>query len=572
MGNLRTWWWIGGALVIGLSAWLVVSNRSEPAVAPTFTSLAVLPFAGPAADAAQVHLARGLSVDLLYRLQTLETLQVSPRDQVFDWNAEDRSHRALARRLGAEILVLGEVDLLAGSVTLRLEILDARNDLQIASIELKESRERLFDLQSRAAREVLAALRIPLRGTAKTWVRRQPTRSLKAWDFGVQGRGYLEDPTNPRGADFAVDRYRRAIQLDPDFAFAHVGLSEALWLRHLRSPDPDGLAEAELEARWVLSRHPDLSPAAISLTKVLLTSSRFAAIPFHIPLEIERLNKPDEALRDVSTGLLQVGRLELAEAALRTATERHGDLWLNSYSLGQFLLRGGRYAEAAVAFQESANRAPPDMTWPTENLTKLSLAAGDFDHAISLFETLEPVNWIDVETIHQVAAAYAILGRLVEAEQLYRRALEIEPLNSMIYQGLGDVLARRGYPHQAAENFAEGLRIVEKNLEEAAPEETMDLQLRLALLAAKSGDCSRSLPIAASLRRHPRPSAEGFHDLAVVFAICQDLESALEALQVALNLGLAPERVTSEAEFQPLMSATEVQTILSAPGPIPPRP
>jgi TolB-like protein/Tfp pilus assembly protein PilF len=569
MASSRAWWCVGIALIVGLSLWLLIAGDSETLPPPSFTSLAVLPFESALEDVEQAHLATGLSLDLSHRLQALGSLQLTARRQVLVWQEGDTPLHVLARQLGAEILILGGVSQSSGRVLLSLEIVDARDGRQIAAIEIADSRERIFDLQRRAAIQVVDALEIPVARSAKARLRRDPTRSLKAWGYCVQAQDYLEDLVNPRAPAFAADLFRRAIQHDPDFAQAHVGLSEALWRGHIRYGEPENLTEAEMEARWVLSRYPKLSAAAVILAKLLLTAPRSdASQSLHIA-EVSRLAKPDEALRDIATGLHHAGKLELAESTWRAAASLHGDLWLNPYSLGRFLLAGGRYNEAAFAFTKAVEQSPPEMTWPRESLAKVKLAMGDLAGALDVFETIEP-RLADIETLRQAAAAYAILGQLPASERVYRQGIELDPLDPWLHQGLGDVLARQDRPELAKAQYVEGLRILERELT-ASPSDP-SLELRLAVLAAKARDCPRALPMAATLRRHLDPSAESSYELALVFGLCQDTPAAIDILRVALSLGLDPERVRSEPNFQQLTSDADFQAILSQAESVPPSP
>lgn len=568
-GSRGIWWLSGAALLVALSAWLLVDRGTQDPAAASFTSLAVLPFDSQSTDAERAHLASGLSLDLHLRLQVLAGVQCTPRSQVSIWQDGDLTREVLARHLGAEILVLGAVRYDSDRVFLSLQIEDARDQRRLTSIELVEPRERIFDLQRQAAIEVVAALRIPVHKSERSRFRADPTRSLKAWDYFTQGQTYLEDRIHPRGPDFAADLFRRAIQHDPDFPQAQVGLIEALWRGHLRHDNSQVLAEAELEARGVLNRYPQMSPAAVILTKVRLTRARAVSTPSLPTAEVARLAKPDEALRDVADGMRQIGRLALAEAAWRSAAKLGERLWLNSYCLGQFLLQSGRYGEAASAFADAAAASPPGMTWPRESLTKLKLASGDIEGAIQVFETFER-GPLEIETLRQVAGAYRILGRFPAAERIYRRALDLDPLDPQLRQELGDVLVLLNRPEQAQEQYSRGLETVKRDLERSPAD--ADRQLRLAVFAAKARDCPMALPLAATLRRHLEESASTFLDLTVVFAVCRDLDTAIDTLRIALSHGLPPDLVRSRPELQGLVNEADFQTLVREAEGSPPSP
>ncbi len=65
--------------------------------------------------------------------------------------------------------------------------------------------------------------------------------------------------TTLRGPDAAAENFRQALRLDPDFALAHVGLSEALWEIYLRDIDRAALEEAEDHARRARELAPGIA-------------------------------------------------------------------------------------------------------------------------------------------------------------------------------------------------------------------------------------------------------------------------------------------------------------------------
>ena len=59
-----------------------------------------------------------------------------------------------------------------------------------------------------------------------------------AYDFYLQGRGYLQDYDKTENLDSAITVFQRAIALDPNYALAYAGLGETYWQKYLASKDP----------------------------------------------------------------------------------------------------------------------------------------------------------------------------------------------------------------------------------------------------------------------------------------------------------------------------------------------
>ena len=542
---------------------------SAEAIAPSFTTLAVLPFGTQSSQDSLASSAVGLSQDLLLRLQSLGSIQCVSRGQILATAYPGTPRRLIARQVGAEVMILGEVRRLAHGLGLRLNIEDARTGRVLAELDLTASTERIFDLQRRATREVLAVLGMPVSTSERSRLDEDPTRSLKAWDYFTHGQVYLEDLTNPRGPVFAADLFRRALQLDPDFHRAEVALSEALWLGHLHLDAPPDLTDIELVARRAVGVRSPSAAAAVVLAKILLSKPPGSEGRRFPPKEILQLDKPDEALREVASGMWQVGRLEATESALRAAVQEGGDFWLNSFALAQFLERGGRFGEAAAAFQIAVDQSPAPALWPRERLTHLQLAAGQLERAIRTFGSLEQEG-AALDTTHQIAVAHAILGRVGEAERLYRACLELAPRNADLYRELADLLLHEQRPAEATQLYGKALELLQSRFVEGIEDPTQEL--RVALLAARTGDCPGAVSVASRLVRLTELRVGDLHDLALILVLCDQQDRALEVLLSALISGLPAEIVLSRPEFESLATHPEFQSLAQASQDPPPSP
>ena len=149
---------------------------SAEAIAPSFTTLAVLPFGTQSSQDSLASSAVGLSQDLLLRLQSLGSIQCVSRGQILATAYPGTPRRLIARQVGAEVMILGEVRRLAHGLGLRLNIEDARTGRVLAELDLTASTERIFDLQRRATREVLAVLGMPVSTSERSRLDEDPTR------------------------------------------------------------------------------------------------------------------------------------------------------------------------------------------------------------------------------------------------------------------------------------------------------------------------------------------------------------------------------------------------------------
>jgi hypothetical protein len=104
------------------------------------------------------------------------------------------------------------------------------------------------------------------------------TRAPGALDLYLEGRGYALDYQKPGNVDAAIDRFRRAIELDGRFAHAQAGLGGALWLK-----DDDRVFR--LAARWNLPQssaevaEDESLPTCLQLTGWVIDLTELSAQP-----------------------------------------------------------------------------------------------------------------------------------------------------------------------------------------------------------------------------------------------------------------------------------------------------
>jgi len=171
---------LGSALLLGAASWVFLADTDPYSGAPSFETLVVLPFDTSAEHSGSHQLAMGIGFELRRRLQILEAVQCSSLPEVYTWQDAEETRFELARRLGAEIVVSGTARLESSRASSRIVIEDARHHSLIAEIELDGSTERIFDFQRNLTQAVIHSLGLIPRGSEKSQLKKDPTRSLMA--------------------------------------------------------------------------------------------------------------------------------------------------------------------------------------------------------------------------------------------------------------------------------------------------------------------------------------------------------------------------------------------------------
>jgi len=221
-------------------------------------SLAVLPFEDLTGDAGV--LAAGLAEDLITALATLHGVRVVSRTSVKRFAQErPRSMRDVRDVLGVDLVLEGSVQVDRDRVRITVQLIDAVRDDHLWAETYERQLSDVFEVQSDVALRVARALDVTLSPRQHRRLRHAPTRSLGAYQLYLKGREVWSH-RKTQDALRAIDLFRRALALDPDFVLAWVGVADAHLVRVLTGKD--GVVGPAREARAAIDRALAVDPSS----------------------------------------------------------------------------------------------------------------------------------------------------------------------------------------------------------------------------------------------------------------------------------------------------------------------
>lgn len=248
--------------------------------------------------------------------------------------------------------------------------------------------------------------------------------------------------------DEACKSYEAALAIDPADVFANYNLGRQLFSRN-----------AIAEARPLLSRaiagNADFVDARVVLARLLENAGELDAAAAE--LEQALRVRPDYfgALGNYADLLVKLKRPEEAIAALRRAVAVQPTESEANYKLAYLLAEAGQ-AEDAERFAQQAARSNPNSANARALLVNLYLARGALANAAAEAEAalkLRP-QWLDL--LFDYGLILKRIARQAEAEAAFRRAIELDPTYVRAYQMLGAVLTAQGRIQDALDVFADG--------------------------------------------------------------------------------------------------------------------
>jgi TolB-like protein/Flp pilus assembly protein TadD len=428
-------------LLAAAAGWLLTQPRGGAAPAGGGVSIAVLPFANLSADPDSGYFSDGITEEITTKLAHIGGLRVASRTAAARYRASDLGPRAIARELGVDYLLEGSVRRAGDRVKIAAQLVAADTGFQAWSREFEGDMRDVFRLQEDTALEIAAALDLRLSPREQQAVRRRSTTNAQAFDAYLRGRSLLEYFDTPDRLAVARAHLERALQLDPGYPLALVGLSrvEAQYYRNL-DPRPERLVRAEELARRALERDPELAEAHVALAQVHGNRYEYgeAAERCREAIRLDAANAYAWDLLSWALAYRQPPDAAGAEEAARRAITLQASLIGAYYHLGRALVLQQRHAEALQAF-EQAKSLDPGFETADFGIAQVHLATGDPAAALAALARLRTTAGAPV-VLALRASAHAAAGDAGTALAALDEALAV---------GYHDEAALRASPHLA---------------------------------------------------------------------------------------------------------------------------
>lgn len=331
-------------------------------------SIAVLPFRNRSDNAADVHFVDGIHDDILTQLAKLATLdKVISRTSMERYRDSDTPVPQVGEELGVATILEGGVQRAGSRVRINVQLIDARTDehLWAETYDRELTVENLFAIQTEISREIVTALHGVLSDDEAERLQRMPTTSLEAHAEYAFGRREMAKRTG-EALLRAQAHFEKAVELDPDYALAWVGLADtrALQVGYLGKPLESTYEDREMAINKALAIDPLLGEAYVSLAVLKQNQVQEADQLEHDEVEklylkaIELNPNYAPAHHWYGIALNDVGRFDEGEAQTRKAIELDPmALVLRSSHIHSLMLLG-RTDEVREQILEGVKRNP----------------------------------------------------------------------------------------------------------------------------------------------------------------------------------------------------------------------
>jgi adenylate cyclase len=399
-----------------------IAPTAAPAPAlPEKPSIAVLPFQNMSGDPEQEYFADGMTEDLITDLSKVSGLFVIARNSSFVYKGRPVKVQEIGRDLGVRFVLEGGIRKAGNRVRITAQLIDAGSGGHLWAERFDRDLTDIFATQDEVVEKIVGALAVTLTQSEEQRLRRRDTGNVEAYESWLRARELLTRGTRESVVQ-ARAMYRRAIEIDRNFAAPHAGLALAAISDYVSdwALDPaQALDEAERWARRAVELNDQEPVSHMALGNVLLWR------------------------RDLEGALAEFRRMIALDPNF---AQGHA-------ATGLALMYAGRAAEALEPIAMAMRLDPHYSPIVLHFLAQANFSLGEYEAAArQLVDRIARNPSTDASRM-LLASCYGHLGRAEDARAAWAKLLEVNPDFSLMQRA-------RVLPYKDAGDFqriAEGL-------------------------------------------------------------------------------------------------------------------
>ena len=430
---------------IVLTFWLASKGKQPPGNSETKKSIAVLPFKSLNSDSASDYLGTGMSDTLIAKLSNIHQISVRPTSAMIKYAGRSQDAHAIGRELGVDSVLEGTVQKAGDRVRVTVQLISVQDRNPLWAQSFDEKMTDIFTLQDVISEKVAQTMLVKLNVDEQRQLSKRETENVEAYQEYLRGRHFW-NKRNEEGLKKSLERFQRAITLDPDYGQAYAGLADAYTLiAHYRIKpfaQDDAFQKGRAAAIKALEIDNTLAEAHASLGFIKTYYEHDvsgAEREFKRAIELD----PDYATAHhwYSEYLAMRGQEQEAMIEIRRAQELDPLSPVINTTLGERLYLARRYDEAIRQLQKTLEFAS-DFGPAHYTLGLAFEQKGMYEEAISELRKARETSGNSQNVLASLGHTYALAGQRNAAHKILDELLAKEdPVPyaiAVIYQGLGE--------------------------------------------------------------------------------------------------------------------------------------
>jgi serine/threonine-protein kinase len=418
----------------------------------------------------------------------------------------------------------------------------------------------MFSIENQLATATATALNIPLRTDEQRALAAHGTTFPEAYQYFLQGRGYLLEAFTPETFKSAQTMFKEALRIDPNYGAAKAGLGETWLYAYNNHHQPADIEHARGACSDAVALGNAGADGHICLgTLAQETGNQTEAVSeFQKALQLEPAN--DRASIGLAKAYEKLNQPEKAEAAYKQAIALRPNYWRGYDQLGGFYFRTADYPKAEQMFRIATEKDPQSFRSYSNLAAALSFQAKDSEAVDALKRSI---------ALHPTGDAYLNLGvalfklrRFDEAAEDFRRSIQFAPDDYSRWSALADAEYYGGHRVQGTGDYKKAVELATEQLK-ASPNDATILG-DLANAYSMIGDSSNALDFLNRSLAINHTDKELMFTAANVYNQLHQTGPALEWLGKALAAGYSPSVVSNSPALDNLHSNSRYQQLIQS--------
>jgi len=393
--------------------------------------IAVLPLENFSPDPNDEYFADGLTEELISTISKVRKLNVVSRTSVMQYKSHTKHTPEIGRELGVGTILEGSVRKARDRVRIAVQLIDAASDRHLWAENYDRSLEDIFSIQSEIAEKVAKELQIHLLEPDRARIGKAPTENTEAHLLYLKGL-YNFQRQSKEGLLTALTFFEQAIQKDPGFALAYLGLAGTYGYLGFWDMMPSSVADAKAgaAAQKAIELDETLAEAHIRLG--------WAQFPRNVSGAVRELQRamdldPNSAQAHLHLGNMYSFLRRYKEAVVETqrALELDSQSEATLAQAANNYLYSGQPDRAVELFTKTVQLNPSNVS-VRDNLGLAHVRLGRFDEGIAeITKAIEMSMGSDPSQKADLAYALSRAGRLEEARGVLRELVKYHDKSGM---------------------------------------------------------------------------------------------------------------------------------------------
>lgn len=238
-----------------------------PSAAPvTGRGLVVLPLENLSGDPEQEFFADGMTEELISGLAQIQALRIISRTSAMRYKRTQKTIQEIGRELNVDTVVEGSVRRHGERVRITAQLIEIATDRHLWAKSYERDLKDVLALQGEVAQAIALEIKGKLTPEEEARLAQAHTVDPKAYEAYLKGRHHWNKRTD-ESLLRSLEYFREAVDVDPAWAIAHVGLADAYNVMGFYGtlPPGDTFPKAKIAATAALRLDPELAEAHSAL-------------------------------------------------------------------------------------------------------------------------------------------------------------------------------------------------------------------------------------------------------------------------------------------------------------------